>query len=59
MKSYPKIIDALPVPSADERSPLDTIDRTWHFLQHNFLFLFPISLFLLLGLFALIMVAAP
>jgi hypothetical protein len=38
---------------------IDKIDALWEFLQHNFLLLFPISLFTLLGIFAAVIAASP
>jgi hypothetical protein len=38
---------------------IDRTDAQWEFLQHNFLLLFPISLFTLLGIFAAVIAASP
>jgi hypothetical protein len=48
---------ASPTPRAHSR--IDTVEAWWDFLQHNFLLLFPISLFTLLGIFAAVIVASP
>jgi hypothetical protein len=50
-------IAASPAPRAPAR--VAAIDAFWDFLQNNFLLLFPISLFVLLGIFAAIIAASP
>jgi hypothetical protein len=46
-------------PTPRQAAAPDTLHRAGNFLQENFLLLFPISLFLLFGIFAAVMVASP
>jgi hypothetical protein len=52
-------IDTLTASVSSHSSQVDRVERFWQFLQGNFLLLFPISLFFLLGLFAIIIAASP
>jgi hypothetical protein len=52
-------IDAATVSARDQSTEVGRVEKLWQFLQGNFLFLFPISLFFLLAIFAAVIAASP